>query len=112
MLEEELKLDEEISRFVKSSEISDSDLAGFLTDWAAHPDYYTEFTQRVISNLSALNIKLLNSLDEQKRFHLVKALCITVQVAFSMKQWEDMLGREDGACIGRILDFSFHRCTG
>lgn len=97
MLEEDLKLDEEISHFVKTPEISDAELARFLTNWAAHPDYYTKFTQRVISNVSALNVKLLNSLDKQKRFHLVKALCLTVQLAFSMKQWEFMLGRKDGA---------------
>lgn len=97
MLEEDLKLDDEIWKFIRQPEISDSQLATFLTNLAAHPDYYTDFTQRVISNLSSLNVKLLNKLDGRKRFHLVKSLCITVRLAFSMKQWEYMLGRKDGA---------------
>jgi hypothetical protein len=96
MLEEDLKLDDEIEKFTRQAEISDSQLALFLTKWAAHPDYHTDITQRVISNLSSLNVALLNKLDREKRFHLVKALCITVQLAFSMKQWEYMLGRKDG----------------
>src|SRR5258708_39844583 len=96
MLEEDLTLDDEIARFIEQPEISDSELAEFLTKWAAHPDYHTDFTRQVISNLCSLNVKLLNRLDEKKRFHLVKALCITVQLALSMKQWEYMLGRDDG----------------
>ncbi|WP_433971047.1 hypothetical protein [Tunturiibacter lichenicola] len=97
MREEDLELDDAIEKFAAQAEISDSALVAFLTNWAAHPDYYTDFTQQVISNLSELNVTLLNKLDLRKRFHLVKALCITVQLAFSMKEWEGMLGRKDGA---------------
>jgi hypothetical protein len=34
MLEEELKLDYEIARFIEQTEISDYELAAFLTNWA------------------------------------------------------------------------------
>jgi len=50
-----------------------------------------------VKNLSVLNVKLLNELDQDKRFHLLKALCLTVETALSLKTWEYMLGREDGA---------------
>jgi len=93
----DLKLNEEVLQFVKTQQISEYELVKFLTNWVAHPDDYTDFTSRVITNLSSLNIKLLNELQEKKRFHLVKALCLAVQFAFSSKQWEYMLGREDGA---------------
>jgi hypothetical protein len=97
MLEEELKLNDAITEFVKPSEITEAELERFLTDWAAHPDHYVLFTARVVKNLSALNVKLLNEFGEGKRFHLVKALCLAVEIAFSMREWEYMLGREDGA---------------
>jgi hypothetical protein len=97
MLEEDLKLDKAISEFVKRGAISEDELASFLTSWAAHPDYYVEFTGRVVKNLSALNVKLLKELPEDKRYHLLWALCLTVEVAFGIRQWEYMLGREDGA---------------
>jgi hypothetical protein len=80
MLEEELELNKAIAEFVKPPEIS-----------------YTDFTARVIKNLSVLNLKLLNKLGEGMLFHLLNALCLTTRIALDMKQWEYMLGRKDGA---------------
>lgn len=97
MLKEEIDLNEAIAEFVKRPKISQEELAQFLTLWSAHPDYYTEFTARVVNNLSALNVDLLAELNLDRRFHLVKALCLAVETAFAMKQWEYMLGRKDGA---------------
>lgn len=97
MLDEELELNEAIAELIKKPKISQEELAAFLHRWAAHPDHYTEFTARVVTNLSALNTNLLSELGLVKRFHLVKALCLAVEIAFSMKQWEYMLGRKDGA---------------
>jgi hypothetical protein len=97
VLEEEIKLNEAIAHFVETPSISGDALSQFLTVRVAHPDYYTDFTGRVIKNLSALNVHLLNELPQEKRFHLLKALCLTVEIAYSMKMWEFMLGRKDGA---------------
>src|SRR6266404_6937235 len=97
MLEEDFKRDEAVSTFVEKTEISQADLEEFLSNWAAHPDYHVEFIGRIIKNLSTLNVQLLNELEQGKRFHLLKALCIVLEVALSMKMWEYMLGREDGA---------------
>ena len=97
MLEEELKLNNAIAEFIKTPQITSDELMDFLTQWVVHPDYYTDFTARVVRNLAALNMKLLNELESGKRWHLVKSLCVAVEIAFSIKQWEFMLGREDGA---------------
>jgi hypothetical protein len=96
MLEEELELDEAIAKFIKRAGTSADEVKEFLLQWAGHPDYYVNFTTQVATNLAVLNVALLNELREHKRFHLVKALVITLEVAISIKWWEYMLGRENG----------------
>jgi hypothetical protein len=107
MLQEELDLHNAIDEFIRSPQISVDELFDFLLEWAAHPDSFTDYTTRVIKNLSALNQQLLNELTPDKRFHLVKALCVGVKIALSLKQWEYMLGREDGAWYWNNLGLFF-----
>ena len=98
MLEEELELNEAISEFTKRSGILEEELEAFLERWATYSEPYDEFSAQVAKNLAVLNVKLLNELsDEDQRFHLVKALCITVRLSLEMKSWDHMLGRADGA---------------
>lgn len=97
MLEEELELAEATAEFVQSQSISADGLREFLVEWAGHPDHYVDFTKQVATNLATLNVALLNELSVDKRLHLVKALILTVKIAFDMKVWEYMLGRKDAA---------------
>jgi hypothetical protein len=112
MLEEELKLNNAIAEFIKSPQITSDELMDFLMHWVVHPDDYIDFTARVVRNLATLNVKLLNELESGKRWHLVKSLCMAVEIAFSIKQWEFMLGRDDGASYwdGYPLFFSSLHC--
>lgn len=57
----------------------------FLSRWAGHPDYYPEVTGRVAKNLATLNIKLLNELPERKRFSLVNAICLAVELVMEFE---------------------------
>lgn len=96
MLIEQIERYEAIKEFVKTPSLTEKDFIDFLTKWAGHPDYYADVTGRVIKNLAVLNIKLLNELTEEKRFSLVNAVCLAVDLVMEFKQWEYMLSREDG----------------
>ena len=108
MLEEDLKLNEEIEKFTRQTEISDSELVAFLTKVVCSPrllhrpypasHFESHFAKRQPPQQTGYEEAVSSR----------KALCTTVQLAFSMKQWEYML-RTKGWCLvlGRPWTFLF-----
>ena len=86
---------EAISKFVQTATVDGGGLKRFLREWGAHPDYETDYIDRVIDSLVELNIEYYLTLDQEARADHLKSLVKAVEIAFRMKRWEGDLLRKD-----------------
>ena len=84
-----------ISKLIQAETVSGDGLKQFLREWGAHPDYETDYIDRVVESLVDLNLEYYQTLSPEARADHLQVLVKAVEIAFQMKRWEsNLLGKD------------------